>query len=251
MFHRGMVLGTLLLMCCAQKPVRVGAHGTHTDDYVAGAEEGDEPKPKCKTAPSDEHASALMSEAERVTAIEGAVRTILGAIGEDVGREGLRDTPTRVAKAMLANTRGYDSRGSSLTKLVNGALFNESHHEIVIVRDITVYSMCEHHMLPFFGKAHVGYVPNGTVIGLSKLARITNHFARRLQVQERLTGQIATAMEETTHPLGVMVMIEATHMCMAMRGVEQTSASTTTTASRGVFSNDAALRNQFLQMLAR
>lgn len=164
------------------------------------------------------------TEEERLAAIAGAVRTILVAIGEDPEREGLVKTPMRVAKATLANTAGYDSRGATVSDLVNKALFNESHNEIVIVRDINIFSMCEHHMLPFYGTATIGYIPNGTVIGLSKLARIADHFARRLQVQERLTTQIADSLMNATAPVGVMVLVEATHMCMAMRGVKQVRA---------------------------
>lgn len=175
-----------------------------------------------------------------------SVRTLLTELGEDPDREGLRDTPKRVSKAWQFLTSGYNQ---SLEELLNGAIFNENSHEMVLVRDITLFSTCEHHMLPIIGHAHVAYIPNGKVIGLSKIARICEMFARRLQVQERLTGQIADALQEVLKPEGVAVVIEATHMCMVMRGVQKPGSWTTTSAMRGVFVDDARTRQEFMGLI--
>lgn len=154
---------------------------------------------------------------------------------------------------MLDNTAGYDHRGTTVEKLVNAAMFNESHREMVVVKDIEIFSMCEHHMLPFFGTVDIAYIPDGRVIGLSKLARIADHFARRLQVQERLTTQIAHSLANATDAAGVMVLVEAKHMCMAMRGAKQTGAETVTTSTTGAFAgaDGTALRQEFLRMVGR
>ena len=173
------------------------------------------------------------------------VREQLALLGEDPEREGLIKTPGRVAKAMSFLTRGYSER---LDDVVGDAIFNEDHQNMVMVRDIELYSMCEHHMLPFFGKAHVAYIPNGRIVGLSKLPRIVDHFARRLQVQERLTEQVAAAVESVLAPLGVGVVIEAYHLCMMMRGVEKQNSRTITSALRGVFRDDARTRDEFLSL---
>ncbi len=173
------------------------------------------------------------------------VREQLSLIGEDPQREGLVSTPTRVAKAMQFLTRGY---GQSIDDIVGKALFEEEHENMVMVRDIELYSLCEHHMLPFFGKAHVAYIPNGRIVGLSKLPRIVDMFARRLQVQERLTDQVASAIEDVLAPRGVGVVIEAYHMCMMMRGVEKQNSRTITSALRGVFRDDAKTRDEFLRL---
>jgi GTP cyclohydrolase I len=173
------------------------------------------------------------------------VRKQLALLGEDPDREGLLKTPERVAKAMAFLTRGAHE---SLASIVGGAIFNEEHRNMVMVRDIELYSLCEHHLLPFFGKAHVAYIPNGRIVGLSKLPRLVDHFARRLQVQERLTEQIALAVEEVLHPLGVGVVIEAYHLCMMMRGVEKQNSRTITSALRGVFRDDARTREEFLAL---
>ncbi|CAN5786216.1 GTP cyclohydrolase I FolE [soil metagenome] len=179
------------------------------------------------------------------TAYAELVREQLALLGEDPDREGLQKTPERVAKAMSFLTRGY---GMSLEGVVGDALFQEEHENMVMVRDIELYSLCEHHMLPFFGKAHVAYIPNKRIVGLSKLPRIVDMFARRLQVQERLTEQVAKAIDEVLEPRGVGVVIEAFHMCMMMRGVEKQNSRTITSALRGVFREDGKTRDEFLRL---
>ena len=186
---------------------------------------------------------------EKVTAeIAGHVREILRLIGEDPGREGLIKTPERVAKALQFNTQGYTQNG---TEIVRSAIFDEEYKQMVIVKDIELYSLCEHHMLPFIGKAHVAYIPNGKITGLSKIARVVETFARRLQVQERLTVQIRNCIDESLHPLGVAVVIEAQHTCMSMRGVQKSNAITTTSAFSGIFLSSARTRNEFLNLIDR
>jgi GTP cyclohydrolase I len=175
-----------------------------------------------------------------------AVRTLLIGLGENPDREGLIDTPKRVVKALQFLTKGYHE---SLDELLNGAVFTEDADEMVLIRDIDIFSSCEHHILPIIGRAHVAYIPNGKVIGLSKIARICEMYARRLQVQERLTLQIADALQGLLKPQGVAVVIEATHMCMVMRGVQKPGSWTVTSAMRGVFSEDARTREEFMNLV--
>ena len=181
-----------------------------------------------------------------VEKLEDAVRHILEEVGEDPGREGLARTPRRVARAWKFLTSGYEK---DIKKEINGAVFVEKYSEMVIVKDIDFFSMCEHHMLPFFGRAHVAYIPNGKIIGLSKIPRIVEAFSRRLQVQERLTQQIAETLYEVLNPLGVGVVIDARHMCMMMRGVEKQNSFATTSAMLGVFRDDHKTRQEFLTLI--
>lgn len=182
---------------------------------------------------------------ERIEAMMPHVEALLGLMGEDPQREGLIKTPMRVAKAMQALTRGYDM---DPVATLNSAKFKEDYNQMVIVKDIQFYSLCEHHLLPFYGKAHVAYIPNGYICGLSKIPRVVDIFSHRLQVQERLTIQIKEAIEEALHPQGVMVVLEGEHMCMQMRGVEKQHSLTTTSAFSGAF-NQAKTREEFLQLI--
>ena len=177
--------------------------------------------------------------------LEHMVKRELAMLGEDVDRAGLLKTPSRVAESMLWLTRGYEM---NVAEIVGDAVFDEAHQSMVMVRDIELYSLCEHHMLPFFGKAHIAYIPDGRIVGLSKLPRIVEMFARRLQVQERLTEQIAIAIQDVLKPLGVGVVIEAYHLCMMMRGVEKQNSKTITSALRGSFRDDAKTRDEFLRL---
>lgn len=174
-------------------------------------------------------------------------QNVIDLLGEDGRREGLLKTPQRVAKAMQFMTQGYRQDAVSI---LNSARFREDISEMVIVKDIELYSMCEHHMLPFFGKAHIAYIPNGYITGLSKLARVVDVFSRRLQVQERLTTQILAAIKESLNPLGVAVVIEAKHLCMMMRGVQKQNSVTTTSAFDGEFLNNHVTRNEFLKLIS-
>lgn len=178
--------------------------------------------------------------------MQQAVRTLLLGLGEDPDREGLRDTPKRVVKALKFLTSGYEQ---SLDELLNGAVFHEDTNEMVLVRDIDLFSSCEHHILPILGVAHVAYIPNGKVIGLSKIARICEMYARRLQVQERLTQQIADALQGLLKPQGVAVVVEATHMCMVMRGVQKSGSWTVTSSMQGVFAEDSRTREEFMGLI--
>ncbi len=175
-------------------------------------------------------------------------KEILGLLGEDPEREGLLDTPVRVAKAMQFMNQGYYRDAK---EIIQSAMFTENYKQMVIVKDIELYSMCEHHMIPFIGKAHVAYIPNGKIMGLSKVARVVEVFARRLQVQERLTMQIKDAIEDALNPLGVAVVIEAKHLCMAMRGIEKQSSVTTTSDFTGAFLNNHKTREEFLHLIGK
>src|SRR5688572_7525287 len=180
-------------------------------------------------------------------AMQDVIRKLLADLGEDPAREGLRDTPKRVEKAYRFLTSGY---GADIDQVLNNALFTVDYSEMVIVKDIDFYSLCEHHMLPFFGKCHVAYIPSTKVIGLSKIPRLVDVFARRLQVQERLTSQIADTIRDKIAPLGVAVVMEATHLCMSMRGVEKQNSFAVTSAMQGVFRNNARTRMEFLELLS-
>ncbi len=178
--------------------------------------------------------------------ISGHYRQILELLGEDPQREGLLKTPERAAKAMGFITQGYQQ---DPMQILSSALFEEDHSEMVIVKDIELYSMCEHHLLPFFGRAHVAYIPNGKIVGLSKIARVVDVFARRFQVQERLTTQVRDCIQEALNPLGVAVVIEARHLCMMMRGVEKQNSVTTTSAFKGEFEKQST-RNEFINLIS-
>lgn len=178
-------------------------------------------------------------------AMQDEIRNILTQLGENPDRDGLKDTPKRVEASLRFLTEGY---GTSVQEVIGDALFEESHNEMVLVKDIEVYSLCEHHLLPFVGKAHIGYIPEGRIIGLSKIARIVDLFARRLQVQERLTQQVADALVESLNPSGVGVIIEAEHLCMMMRGVEKQHSKAVTSAMRGSFLKDQRSRDEFLKL---
>ena len=174
------------------------------------------------------------------------VKEVLRLLGEDVNREGLLKTPERVAKSLQFLTKGYGEDGK---EIVQKAIFDEKYSQMVLVKDIDLYSTCEHHLLPFIGKCHVAYIPNGKITGLSKIARVVETYARRLQVQERLTEQIRDCIQDALHPLGVAVVIEAKHTCMQLRGVEKDNAVTTTSAFSGVFLSSARTRNEFLNLI--
>jgi GTP cyclohydrolase I len=178
--------------------------------------------------------------------VKNRYQNIIKDLGEDVNRDGLANTPERAAKALQFLTQGYEQNAS---KILKSAMFKESYNEMVIVKDIEVYSLCEHHILPFFGKAHIAYIPNGHIVGLSKIPRIVDVFARRLQVQERLTEQILDCINETIQPQGVAVVIEASHMCMMMRGVQKQNSVTTTSGFRGAFKN-METRTEFLKLIS-
>ena len=228
-----------------------GVNGTHTNGHDKNGHHNDhKPNVKNSVQPITEveeiNPYAIPPEESYDPAFESLVSQMLQRLGEDPTRDGLKRTPLRVAKAMDFLTSGYKQ---SLAEVVNGALFEAEGQEMVIVRDIEFYSQCEHHMLPFFGKAHIGYIPNGKIIGLSKLARIVDVFARRLQVQERLTGQVADALVEILQPQGVAVVTEASHFCMMMRGVQKQNSFTISSAMRGVFKENPSTRAEFMELV--
>lgn len=184
---------------------------------------------------------------EKQLIIADRMKDVISSLGEDIEREGLLKTPLRVAKSLQFLTKGYSEDPEAILK---GAIFKEDYRQMVIVKDIDIYSMCEHHMLPFYGKAHVAYIPNGYITGLSKIARVVDVFARRLQVQERLTMQIKDCIQNTLNPMGVMVVIEASHMCMQMRGVQKQNSFTTTSDFTGVFRNQQT-RDEFISLIKK
>lgn len=184
---------------------------------------------------------------EKIDRMASHYSEIITELGEDVNREGLIKTPERVAKAMSFLTHGYDMDPAEILK---SAMFQEDHNHMVIVKDIEIYSMCEHHMLPFFGKAHIAYIPNGWIVGLSKIPRVADAFSRRMQVQERLTDQIKTCIQDTLNPLGVAVVIEAKHLCMQMRGIQKQNSVTTTSSFTGEFEKDST-RKEFIDLIGK
>ena len=186
-------------------------------------------------------------DAERIEKLSYHYREILSLLGEDPTREGLLKTPDRVAKAMAFITKGY---AQDPVQIVTSAIFREEYKQMVLVKDIELFSLCEHHLMPFVGKAHVAYIPNGYITGLSKIARVVECYARRLQVQERLTVQIRDCIQRALNPIGVAVVIEASHMCMQMRGVEKQGSATTTSAFTGVFLKDTRTREEFLTLIS-
>ena len=186
-------------------------------------------------------------DAQRIERLAYHYREILSLLGEDPDREGLVKSPERIAKAMSFVTKGY---AEDPIQIIKSATFSEEYNHMVLVKDIELFSMCEHHMMPFIGKAHVAYIPNGKITGLSKIARVVECFARRLQVQERLTVQIRDCIKEALNPMGVAVVIEASHMCMQMRGVEKLGSATTTSAFTGVFLKDTRTREEFLTLIS-
>ena len=185
-------------------------------------------------------------DTEITDVLADSYKVIIENLGEDVNREGLLKTPERVAKAMQYLTHGY---GLDPLEILRSAMFTEDHKQMIVVKDIEVYSMCEHHMLPFFGKAHVAYIPNGKIVGLSKIPRVVDAFARRMQVQERLTDQIKNCIQDALDPLGVAVVIEAQHMCMQMRGIQKQNSVTTTSSFTGAFEKDKT-RKEFISLLS-
>jgi GTP cyclohydrolase I len=184
----------------------------------------------------------------KTSVLTGLYKQVLDTLGEDVRREGLDQTPLRVAKSMQFLTNGY---GTDPDQLISQALFREDYSEMVIVKDIDLFSLCEHHLIPFLGKAHVAYIPNGYITGLSKIARVVEAYARRLQVQERLTMQIRDCLETNLKPLGVAVVIEATHLCMVMRGIQKQNSVTTTSAFTGEFLNNTSTREEFIHLIGK
>jgi GTP cyclohydrolase IA len=185
-------------------------------------------------------------DTEKLETISNGYKAIIANLGEDITREGILRTPERAAKAMQFLTHGYELNPLEILK---SALFTEDHKQMIVVKDIEVYSMCEHHMLPFFGKAHIAYIPNGKIVGLSKIPRIVDAFARRMQVQERLTDEIKNCIQEALHPLGVAVVIEAQHLCMQMRGIQKQNSFTTTSSFTGAFENDVT-RREFISLIS-
>ncbi|EGG24053.1 GTP cyclohydrolase I [Cavenderia fasciculata] len=225
--------------------VNLKTYQTHHKEEDDG-EEIYESKAKTALMPLRAKSRDPASAQSRLQGMSDNVKQLLIGIGENPEREGLLDTPMRMSKALMFFTHGYEL---TVDEIIGGAIFDEDHHEMVVVRDIDIFSLCEHHMVPFFGKCHIGYIPNKKVLGLSKLARIAEIFARRLQVQERLTRQIAMAIQEALSPMGVAVVIEASHMCMVMRGVQKPGSSTVTSSVCGIFEHDSRTRSEFFSLI--
>ena len=217
---------------------------TQLSEAEVWALEHAEVRPPREAVPVNGHAGTATRPAQET--VEAHYRDILAFAGEDPDREGLRRTPHRAAEALKFLTQGY---AQDLQTLLNGAIFHEDYDDMVVVKDIEFYSLCEHHLLPFYGKVHVAYIPNGKIVGLSKIPRLVDMFARRLQVQERLTTQIAEAVEEALSPRGVAVVVEGAHLCMLMRGVQKQSASMVTSHVKGVFRTDRATRQEFMALI--
>lgn len=243
-------------VCTLIPKIKGGGEGEQTEDSIVRKEQSAVPVSKSENENENKGLTttnnceiAEETKEEKLQRMSAACRTILQCIGEDPDREGLLKTPTRWANALLFFTKGYKE---TVASVANDAIFTEeSHREMVVVKDIDIHSLCEHHMVPFTGRVHIGYIPNGKIIGLSKLVRIAEVFARRLQVQERLTSQIADSIVEAVGPLGVAVALECSHFCMIMRGVQKVGASTITTAYRGCFKEDVTMRTEFSTIIGR
>jgi GTP cyclohydrolase IA len=247
LLHRRNLNDTIPLLPIKRKEIPLESAQSHkkrSRDNSITENEGDEAEVKALEIQSLK--ADTDPEEVKLHIMSQACRTILECIGEDPNREGLRKTPERWAKALLFLCHGYHLTPSQIT---NDAIFYENHNEMVVVRNIDIHSLCEHHMLPFTGHVHIGYIPNGAIIGLSKLARLADCFARRLQVQERLTRQIADALVDMIHPLGVAVVMECTHDCMVLRGVQKTGTRTTTSSVRGCFESNSKTRAEFFSIL--
>ncbi|KAK3296585.1 uncharacterized protein B0H64DRAFT_423067 [Chaetomium fimeti] len=233
--------GELESQCLSKAP---GPNGIRTGSPIPMMDSDGLSRPGIGTRARLEESSE--EAAKRLDKLRDAVRTMLECVGEDPDRLGVLNTPERYAKAMMFLTKGY---GQNVQDIVNNAIFHENHHEMVVVKDIEIFSICEHHMLPFIGKMHIGYIPYHSVIGISKLARIAELFSRRLQIQERLTKEVANTVMEVLQPQGVAVVMESSHLCMVMRGVGKSTATTLTSCMLGCFEANEKTRNEFLNLV--